>query len=207
MTCFPLAYLNSWTYSCDKVTFKLIKGLTVCMHLSELSDTTYDAPCTQSPVALEFPLTIPCLPLNQISNRVGSILWDELGLTYSTLSPLAFHCGSFSSLLNVLKWHLQLPFLKLKTLDVRSWTRETFPQEMKGGAAGFRSPGGDWECTCPPTLEFRQPFLPPLHERAVHCPAWCRPYFQIKHLEVRAIWLGLSESIVLIKMYMMRMVR
>lgn len=69
---FSFSYMNSLTDYCDKVTLKLIKGLIVLEHLSEMSHITCNGLCTSSingtPVCC-FLFSVQCTPTKTHSRK------------------------------------------------------------------------------------------------------------------------------------------
>lgn len=69
---FSFSYMNSLTDYCDKVTLKLIKGLIVPEHLSEMSHITCNGLCTSSingtPVCF-FLFSVQCTPTKTHSRK------------------------------------------------------------------------------------------------------------------------------------------
>lgn len=89
-----------WHITVTRLLFKLIKGLIVSVHLSKLSDTMYNGLCTQSPDGTwgssYYSAFSPHLTRHPAG--LGQSRGDERGYKHSYFVPLAFHCGSFSSL-------------------------------------------------------------------------------------------------------------
>lgn len=71
------------------------------MHLSELSDTTLMHPALRAPWHLSFLLLFRAHHLTRYPTGLGQYQGDELGLTYSTLSPWLSTAGVSPLLLNV----------------------------------------------------------------------------------------------------------
>lgn len=77
---FSFSYVNSLTDYCDKVTLKLIKGLIVSEHLSEMSHITCNGLCTSSingtPVCC-FLFSVQCTPTKTHSRKTEESRQDS----------------------------------------------------------------------------------------------------------------------------------